>query len=73
MEWGSRLSFDSEDPFGPFGPILNSGEVWSKPTKFNQGDTNDGLFVDRNKGLLRFVKFTIQKKHTFKYEFYTRL
>jgi len=58
-------------PFDPGAPTLPSDKVWLKPIKFNQGGY-DGLFVDKNTRLVRFIQLTIQQQHTFKYEFYNQ-
>ena len=45
--------------------------IWLKPKKWNQGGY-DALFVDKSRGLLRFVQVTRGSTHSFKIEHFSK-
>lgn len=52
-----------------FPALPNKNGVWVKPNKWNQGGF-DAIFLDKGKGLVRFVQITGGDTHSFKIEYF---
>jgi len=65
IKWpgGDLYSFNAQKIRLPDTP----SSLWLKPVKYNQAGY-DGLFLDRDTRLLRFIQVTIQTEHSFKWE-----
>ncbi|KAK5670292.1 hypothetical protein QVD99_002991 [Batrachochytrium dendrobatidis] len=52
-----------------FPALPENNGVWFKPNKWNQGGF-DAIFLDKGKGLVRFVQVTDGNTHSFKIEYF---
>ena len=53
-------------------PEVPSQALWWKPQRWNEGGF-DAVYVDKKRGLVRFVQLTVSKHHAFRIECFHHL